>query len=56
MEKLVEMSLWAENWEEYEETADHILWLFQKCSPMIENKFFPKKEVKDVQLPEDKKL
>lgn len=52
MEKLVKMSLETMNYEEYEETADHLLWLFEKCKPEVLKTFFPEKEVKDVQLPE----
>lgn len=55
LEKLLKMSLDTHNWEEYEETAYHIEWLFEKTKPET-NKFFEikKEESKqDVQLPEN---
>lgn len=56
LEKLIEMSLWTNEYEKYVETADHLTWLFKKTDPEIERFFFPEKEVKDVQLPENNKL
>lgn len=55
-EKLVKMSLYTMDYGKYEELADAITYLFSKMDPEVEKYFFPEKEVKDVQLPENSKL
>lgn len=58
LEKLVLFSLYTNNWELYEETADHLTWLFEKMTPEVEKIFFDIKtekemEVSNVQLSEN---
>lgn len=48
MEKLASWSLQTYDWNIYEETADHILWLFKEMDQEVSKIFFP--EVKEVQL------
>lgn len=55
-EKLIKMSLYTMDYGKYEELADVITYLFSKMDPEVEKYFFPEKEVKDVQLPENTKL
>lgn len=55
MEKIAEWSLKAEDWEKYEETVDHLLWLFKNIDKEVQKIFFPEtKEVQiNVQLPKN---
>lgn len=58
LEKLVLFSLYTNNWEIYEKTADHLTWLFEKMKPEVEKIFFDiktekKMEVNNVQLSEN---
>lgn len=55
MEKIANWSLTTNDWETYEETVDHILWLFKNMKEEVKEIFFPEeKEVKiNVQLPKN---
>lgn len=55
LDKLVKMSLYTNEYDKYEEAADHLTWLFEPMEKEVEKFFFPKKEAEiNVQLSENK--
>lgn len=55
MEKIANWSLSTFDWNLYEETTDHILWLFKEIDEDVKKIFFPeeKEEKINVQLPKN---
>lgn len=55
-EKLLDASINSSSYEIVEDYIYHLRWLFEKLDPEMQTYFFPEKEVKNVQLPENSKL
>lgn len=55
-EKLLDATMNSMSYEIVEDYIYHLRWLFEELDPEMKKFFFPEKEVKDVQLPEDNKL